>query len=134
MAVLQFAFGDDDSNAYLPHNVGANTVIYSGTHDNDTTIGWYNSEPEHVRDHVRRYLGVSGENIAEDLVRCAIRSTANLAVVPMQDLMQLDASARLNTPGSAVGNWQWRYLPQQLNRLSEEKSAEISELLSNYGR
>lgn len=134
MAVLQFAFGDDDENGYLPHNVSANTVIYTGTHDNDTTIGWYASEAENVRDHVRRYLGASGEDIAYDLMRAAMRSQANLAVVPLQDLMRLDASARLNRPGSPVGNWQWRYLPKQLDDLCEKEAGNLSELLSHYGR
>lgn len=134
MAVLQFAFGGDDDNAYLPHNVKPNTVIYTGTHDNNTSIGWYASETEKVRDHVRRYLGVSGDDIAFDLIRAAIRSAANLAVVPVQDLMQLDESARLNTPGSAVGNWQWRYLPEQFDRLWAEQVEYLRELLSHYGR
>ena len=134
MAVLQFAFGGDESNAYLPHNVTANTVIYTGTHDNNTTIGWYASENENVRDHVRRYLGVSGEVIAYDLLRAALRSATNLSVVPLQDLMRLDEKARLNQPGSAVGNWQWRYLPEQLETLVAEGAGELRELLSDYER
>lgn len=134
MAVLQFAFGGDETNAYLPHNVTANTVIYTGTHDNNTTIGWYASESEDVRDHVRRYLGVSGENIAYDLIRAAVRSAANMAVVPLQDLMRLDKSARLNQPGSAEGNWQWRYLPGQLESLWAEEADYLRELFSHYGR
>ncbi|HKK18196.1 MAG TPA: 4-alpha-glucanotransferase [Opitutales bacterium] len=134
MAVLQFAFGGEDDNAYLPHNVRPNTVIYSGTHDNNTTIGWYASESEQVRDHVRRYLGVSGDDIAYDFLRAAVRSAANLAVVPLQDLMRLDESARLNKPGSAEGNWQWRYLPEQLENLKAEESAGLRDLLDKYGR
>ena len=134
MAVLQFAFGGDDDNAYLPHNVSANTVIYTGTHDNDTSIGWYHSAAEKVCDHARRYLGVSGEDIAYDLMRAAIRSQANLAVIPLQDLMHLDGSARLNTPGSPAGNWQWRYEDLQLEVLSTKQAQEIRELLADYGR
>ncbi|PXA04186.1 4-alpha-glucanotransferase [Coraliomargarita sinensis] len=134
MAVLQFAFGGEDDNAYLPHNVTPNSVIYTGTHDNDTTVGWYASESEPVRDHVRRYLSIPGDDIAYDLIRAAVRSTANLAVVPLQDFMQLDDSARLNKPGSAAGNWQWRYLPEQLDELSAERAQNIRDLLSSYGR
>jgi len=134
MAVLQFAFGGDDDNAYLPNNVTPNTVIYTGTHDNDTTIGWYASETETVRDHVRRYLSVSGDDIAYDLIRCAMGTPANLAVAPLQDFMRLDGSARLNKPGSSTGNWQWRYVPEQLQALQTEQSAEIRDLLAQNGR
>lgn len=131
MAVLQFAFGDDETNPYLPHNVSPNTVIYTGTHDNDTTIGWYGSESEKVRDHVRRYFAVSGQDIAYDLIRGAIRSSANMAILPLQDLLRLDGRARLNTPGSAVGNWQWRYRSEQLGGLD---AAALRQLLADYGR
>jgi len=134
MAVLQFAFGGDDDNAYLPNNVTPNTVIYTGTHDNDTTIGWYASETETVRDHVRRYLSVSGDDIAYDLIRCAMGTPANLAVAPLQDFMRLDGSARLNKPGSSTGNWQWRYVPEQLQALQTEQAAEIRDLLAQNGR
>jgi len=134
MAVLQFAFGGDDTNAYLPHNITKNTVVYTGTHDNDTTIGWYQAQNEALRDHVRRYLGVSGKDIAYDLVRGAIKTTANLAVVPLQDLMRLDSGARLNTPGSPNGNWQWRFQDGQLQELTRKSGHEIRELLAHYGR
>ncbi|MFU8848550.1 MAG: 4-alpha-glucanotransferase [Opitutales bacterium] len=134
MAVLQFAFGGDEDNAYLPHSVTPNTVIYTGTHDNDTSIGWYASEQEKVRDHVRRYLSVSGEDIAYDLIRSAISSAANLAVVPLQDLMRLDSRARLNKPGSAMGNWQWRYSTSQLEELSRNESENLRQMLAAQGR
>lgn len=134
MAVLQFAFGGDEDNAYLPHNVTPNTVIYTGTHDNDTTIGWYASEKEKVRDHLRRYLSVSGDDIAYDLIRCALKSPANLAIAPLQDFMRLDASARLNKPGTATGNWQWRYLPDQLDTLENEQAPHICGMLAENDR
>ncbi|MFO8026309.1 MAG: 4-alpha-glucanotransferase [Opitutales bacterium] len=134
MAVLQFAFGGGDDNAYLPHNVMPNTVIYTGTHDNDTTIGWYASESEKVRDHVRRYLSVSGDDIAYDLIRCAMGTLANLAVAPLQDFMRLDGSARLNKPGSSDGNWQWRYLPESLDTLEQEQASQIRGLLAENSR
>lgn len=109
MAVLQFAFGGDAGNLYLPHNQASNSVVYPGTHDNDTTLGWYRAAPEKTRDHVRRYLRVSGEEIGWDLLRSAYGSVAKLTVLPLQDILSLGSEARLNTPGIASGNWQWRY-------------------------
>lgn len=134
MAVLQFAFGGEADNAYLPHNYDRNCVVYSGTHDNDTTLGWYRSLDEATQDHIRRYLGVSGESIAWDFIRAAIRSSAHLAVFPLQDLLSLGTEARLNQPGSPVGNWQWRYLPHQLDDLQSNSSPHLREQLKLYGR
>lgn len=134
MAVLQFAFGGEADNAYLPHNYDRNCVVYSGTHDNDTTIGWYNTLDEATQDHIRRYLGVTGDAIAWDLIRAAIRSSAHLAVFPLQDLLNLGNEARLNKPGSPVGNWQWRYLPHQLEQLKNESSPYLREQLKLFGR
>ena len=134
MAVLQFAFGGAADNAYLPHNYDRNTVVYSGTHDNDTTHGWYAGLDDATQDHIRRYLGVSGEAISWDLIRAAIRSSANLAVFPLQDLMSLGSAARLNTPGSPIGNWQWRYDGAQLDQLEADSAPYLRELLALYGR
>jgi 4-alpha-glucanotransferase len=134
MAVLQFAFGGDADNAYLPHNYTPNCVAYSGTHDNDTSMGWYQSLDEATQDHIRRYLGISGDTIGWDLIRAAIESSALLAVFPLQDLMSLGTEARLNTPGASVGNWQWRYQAQQLDRLQGDSSAYLREHLALYGR
>ncbi|NCG09318.1 MAG: 4-alpha-glucanotransferase [Verrucomicrobia bacterium] len=134
MAVLQFAFGGEADNAYLPHNLKHNTVLYSGTHDNDTSIGWYAETDSKTRDHVRCYYGISGENIGWDLIRSALPSSANLAVVPLQDLLSLGSEARLNTPGKAEGNWQWRVQPEQLLQFQKESSAYIKELNALYGR
>ena len=134
MAVMQFAFGNEADNAYLPHNFEANCVAYSGTHDNDTSIGWYQALNGTTQDHVRRYLGVSGDAIAWDLIRATIKSSALLAIFPLQDLMSLGSEARLNTPGAAFGNWQWRYQPHQLDQLQSDSSAYLREYLSLYGR
>lgn len=134
MAVLQFAFGDAVTNPFLPHNVERNYVIYSGTHDNETTAGWYASSNESCKDHVRRYLGVSGDCIAWDFTRAAIRSNANLAIIPMQDLLNLGNEARFNSPGAAMGNWQWRYTPEQLERLQHESSDYLRDQLKLFGR
>jgi 4-alpha-glucanotransferase len=134
MAVLHFAFGEDASNPYLLHNCRRNTVMYSGTHDNDTTLGWYQQLEESTQDHLRRYLSVSGNYISWDLVRAAIQSTANMMIVPLQDLMNLGTEARFNTPGTSTGNWQWRYLSEQMDVLQNESAAYLKDLLELYGR
>jgi len=134
MAVLQFAFSGSADNAYLPHNYERNCVAYSGTHDNDTSIGWFENIDEDIRDQVRRYLNVSGKEIGWDLVRAVYKSSAYLGIVPLQDLLSLGSEARLNRPGSPVGNWQWRYLPEQLDLLHGNSSSYLKDLLELYGR
>ncbi len=108
MKVLQFAFGAGNDNAYLPHNHVPNAVAYTGTHDNDTTLGWWRAAPAHEQDHVRHYFGVSGEDVVWDLIRATLGSVAATAIVPMQDVLALGADARMNTPASSQGNWGWR--------------------------
>jgi 4-alpha-glucanotransferase len=134
MAVLQFAFGGDAANFYLPHNHVANCVVYSGTHDNDTSLGWYATAQEAARDHVRRYLRVDGSEVGWDFVRAAQASVCRLAVLPLADLMSLDGSARFNTPGQAGGNWQWRYETSQLAALHKSAAGYLRELAVLYGR
>ena len=118
MAVLQFAFVDDPNNPYLPHNLDKNTVLYSGTHDNDTTLGWYRAADPHIRDQVRRYLRISGDEISWDFIRAAYHSVSRLAVVTPQDLLNLDSEGRMNRPGRPDGNWQWRCTREQLEGLT----------------
>ncbi len=134
MAVLQFAFGGDATNLYLPHNQTANSVVYPGTHDNDTTLGWYASADERTRDHVRRYLRVSGREIGWDFVRSAYASVARLAVIPLPDLLSLGSEARLNTPGIGQGNWTWRYQAEELARLNGQTAGYLRELGDLHGR
>jgi 4-alpha-glucanotransferase len=134
MAVLQFAFGGKADNLYLPHNLRANSVIYPGTHDNDTTAGWYTTTDEASRDHLRRYLRVGGQEIAWDFVRTAYASVSNLAVISLQDLMSLGSEARFNTPGKSQGNWNWRYRPEQLSQLRQNSARYLRELAALYGR
>jgi 4-alpha-glucanotransferase len=117
MAVLQFAFGGDAANLYLPHNLVPNSTIYTGTHDNDTSLGWYASTDEASRDHVRRYLRVSGAEVGWDLIRAAYSSVSRLAVIPLQDILSLGSEARFNTPGKPADNWQWRCGATALDRL-----------------
>lgn len=135
MAVLQFAFGGDAKNPYLPHNLRPNGVVYPGTHDNDTTLGWYASAGEAVRDHVRRYLRVTGSEAGWDFIREAYGASSRIAVVPMQDLLSLGSEARFNSPGKPEGNWRWRLAAGDLERLSSGGAAAyLSQLGVLYGR
>lgn len=134
MAILQFAFGGKADNPYLPHNVVPNSVIYPGTHDNDTSLGWYASTDEKTRDHVRRYLRIPGAEIGWDFLRCAYASPARLAVFPLQDMLALGSEARFNTPGKAQGNWQWRYRARDLERLVGGTTRYLRELGELFGR
>jgi 4-alpha-glucanotransferase len=134
MAILQFAFGCGSDNSYLPHQLSRNSVLYPGTHDNDTTRGWYASAPEAARDHARRYLEVNGTEISWDFIRAAYRSVSRLAVLPLQDLLSLDSRARMNTPGKPEGNWQWRYRSAQLASLGGDTTAYLRRIGELYGR
>ena len=109
-------------------------MIYPGTHDNDTALGWYQSADESVRDHVRRYLRVSGREIGWDLIRSAYASVASLAVIPLQDFLSLGPEGRFNTPGQAAGNWGWRYRAEQLERLQRDSAGYLRELAELHGR
>ena len=134
MTILQFAFGGDAANLYLPHNLSANSVVYPGTHDNNTSFGWYAAASERERDHVRRYLRIDGREIAWDFVRAAYAAVSRLAILPLQDLLSLDGAARFNTPGVAAGNWQWRYSAAQLENLRRQSAAYLRELGELHGR
>ena len=134
MAVLQFAWGSDAGNGYLPHNVTANAVIYPGTHDNDTTLGWYQGATETERNYVRRYLRVSGADVPWDFIRASYASVARLAVISLPDILSLGAAARFNTPSKAEGNWQWRFRADTLARLVPATAAYLRELAELCGR
>ena len=107
MRVLQFAFGPDN-NPHLPHNYVPNCVAYTGTHDNDTAAGWYASLNPRLRRRVEAYLCGAAAHPARALIRAAWASVANLAITPLQDVLELGREARMNYPGTAVGNWRWR--------------------------
>ncbi len=134
MTILQFAFGGDASNLYLPHNLTANSVVYPGTHDNDTTLGWYRAVDARTQDHVRRYLRVSGQEIGWDFIRAAYGAVSNLAVIPLQDFMSLGSEARFNSPGKPQGNWQWRYHATQLADLTRNSAPYLRDLGELTGR
>jgi len=131
MKVIQFAFDSDADNPFLPHNYTSNAVVYTGTHDNDTSCGWYASAGEVERDYCRRYLRCDGEDIAWDLIRAAWASVANWAVTPLQDVLSLDSRARMNYPGRSDGNWSWRVRTDELTSEAAERLRDMSEC---YGR
>jgi len=134
MAILQFAFGSQNSNPYLPHNHSANSVVYPGTHDNDTSNSWYATADAKTQDHLRRYLRVPGTEVCWDFIRASYASVARLSVVPLQDILGLGSEARLNTPGRAEGNWQWRYRARDLECLCGDTTRYLRELGALYGR
>jgi 4-alpha-glucanotransferase len=108
MKILQFAFGGDASHAFLPHNYTPNCAVYSGTHDNDTALGWYALAPEPERAYARTYLDSDRSDLAWAMIRAASASVARLAVFPLQDVLGLGSEARMNSPGT-LGHWTWRF-------------------------
>jgi len=117
MKVLQFAFSEGIGNLYLPHNfVDTNTVVYTGTHDNDTSASWYDNASDYEKDYFRKYLNADGSDAAWNLIRLAMSSTANYAIFPLQDVMSLKGEARMNTPGVRDNNWQFRFTNDMLKK------------------
>ena len=128
MAVLQFGFGDEGAHIYLPHRA-ADKVIYTGTHDNDTTAGWWNSgATEHERRNAEAYLGRSDDGIHWGLIRAAQSSVARLCIIPLQDALGLGSEARMNTPSLHGGNWRWRCNQSHLNPDLAGKLARLAEV------
>ena len=142
MRVLQFAFGDGSSaNPFQPHNYVRNCVVYTGTHDNDTTVGWFRGssaedrrteeQKRAEREYVMRYLGSDGTEIHWDMIRAAIASVADTAIYPLQDVLGLGSEARMNLPSRPHGNWGWRFRIEQLQPVLGERLRELNRL---YGR
>jgi 4-alpha-glucanotransferase len=128
MAVLQFGFGDEGAHMYLPHRA-AGKVMYTGTHDNDTVMGWWSSgAAEHERRNAEAYLGRSNDGIHWAFIRAALCSPASLSIVPLQDVFGLGSDARMNTPSLDNGNWRWRFEPSQLKDEFAAKLAQLAEL------
>ncbi|GAB4265643.1 MAG: 4-alpha-glucanotransferase [Candidatus Promineifilaceae bacterium] len=131
MKILQFAFGGERNSSFLPHFFPHNCVVYTGTHDNETVVGWYRGAEEWERDHLRRYLAVDGHDIAWDMIRLAWMSVADMALTTMQDLFGLGNEARMNFPGKVGGYWRWRFEDHMLTDYVSGRLREYSEL---YGR
>ena len=134
MAVLQFGFESmqsADPSAFLPHNLKRNQVVYTGTHDNDTVVGWWSKQSEEVQDFTRRYLNTDANLIHRDMIRAALGTVCSTALFPMQDILGLGGKSYMNRPGTTEGNWQWRMKDDALDGLLEEDLLEMSRL---YGR
>ena len=131
MKILQFAFDSGPDNPYLPENHTENCVVYTGTHDNNTTLGWWQSLPKEQKDRVRDYLGSRRLEMPWELIRLAMASVANLCIIPCQDILSLGKEARFNTPGHATGNWDWQMRP---GALTEELAERLHELTGKYQR
>lgn len=128
MKVFQFAFSSDPTDPFLPHNYPQQCVAFSGTHDNDTAIGWYQTAPESERDFIRRYLARSGDDIAWDMIRAVWSSVAVFTLAPLQDVLSLGPEARMNLPGTASGNWTWRMPPDALTDAVTQRLKEANYL------
>jgi 4-alpha-glucanotransferase len=125
---LQFGFNDEGARMYLPHRA-AGRVIYTGTHDNDTTVGWFHSgASEQERRNAEAYLGRCADGIHWAFIRAALNSVADLAMIPLQDVLGLDSSARMNTPSLHGGNWKWRLNPGQFSAEIAAKLALLTEV------
>lgn len=132
MAVLQFAFDHFDDNPHKPANITDDNIVYTGTHDNDTCVGWFNSLEQHQRDFVFQILAVEArDDIATLLIETAMQTSASLAVAPLQDYLGLDGTARMNTPGVSEGNWRWRF---SWDMLRAPLAPGIKKLIEDSGR
>lgn len=131
MRVLQYGFGGDAFNRDLPHNYPRNCVAYTGTHDNDTALGWYHSLTKEHRRHLRSYLGFSGRDINQGMIRCLLASVADTAIIPLQDLLGFGSDGRMNFPGKEDGNWAWRVPGEMLTSGAFDRLHKICEI---FGR
>jgi len=131
MKILQFAFGGGPDNPYLPDNYDKNCVVYTGTHDNDTTLGWLQGISDDEKNHICNYLGNPAMPLHCALIHAALASVANIAVIPMQDILELGSEHRMNTPGTTEGNWKWRF---QWSQLSHERANRFAYLVGLFNR
>lgn len=126
MCILQFAFAEGEGNLYLPHNYQLNTVAYTGTHDNDTAVGWWNSVSDQEKTFAQQYLGSDGQAIQWDMMRALSKSVANTVIYPMQDVLGLSSDHRMNFPGQPAGNWEWRFSWDQVHPELTQALAKMS--------
>jgi 4-alpha-glucanotransferase len=143
MRILQFGFSaGPEGEKHLPHKFVPHCIVYTGTHDNDTSLGWFKSSQVHTtqsaaeieaeRAYALRYLGTRGEEFHWDMIRLALGSVADIGIVPMQDILGLDSSARMNIPGEAEGNWRWRFRADQLSDAIKERLADLTAIYSRW--
>ncbi|WP_029232009.1 4-alpha-glucanotransferase [Butyrivibrio sp. VCB2006] len=132
MKILQFAFDSREESDYLPHNYTKNCIVYTGTHDNETTRGWYNRLPKNDKKFCKEYLGIHyAKDAVWECIRAAFASVSDTAIIPMQDYLELDMSARINTPSTLGGNWVWR---MDKNALTDELCSKMHDYARIYGR
>jgi 4-alpha-glucanotransferase len=131
MKILQFAFDGSADNLYLPHNYEINSVVYTGTHDNDTTLGWYEPLTDQHKKQIYQRLGSPNQAMPWALIQAAFASVANLAIIPLQDILELGTEARMNIPGTMEGNWQWQF---SWDQLTEKKANYLAHLVKLFGR
>jgi 4-alpha-glucanotransferase len=132
MVVLQFAFTPSPRSTFVPYRLRRNVVVYTGTHDNNTTLGWFQGDAgEAEKDYVRRYIGTDGREIHWDMIRLALASVADLAMIPHQDIAGLGGDCRMNTPATAEGNWRFRLTDSMLLESLRNRFLELAWL---YGR
>ncbi len=131
MKILQFAFEDLGDNSFLPYNYPENCICYTGTHDNDTTLGWYKKAKPECQAKVRAFMNTKGTDITWDFIRTAFASPAKYAIIPIQDLLGYDSDARMNVPGHGSGNWQWRYRD---GALTQDMAKRLHDLTTLYCR
>lgn len=134
MKVLEFAFDDSEESSYLPHNYTENCVVYTGTHDNDTLAGWFDSMSKKNRSFAREYMGsrrAPKKELHWQFIRLALESPARLAVIPIQDYLGLGTEARINEPSTLGKNWKWRLLPGEVDQTLVEKCRRLAKI---YGR
>ena len=132
MKILQFAFDSREESDYLPHNYTSNSVVYTGTHDNDTTVGWFRSISRRDRGFAKRYLNIRvNKEVEWEFIRSALSSVSDTAIIPMQDYLGLGGEARINTPSTLGNNWKWRMTKGQA---TEELAGRIFGMCKLYGR
>jgi 4-alpha-glucanotransferase len=131
MRILQFAFSSDASDPFLPHNYVRNCVVYTGTHDNDVTVGWFETAPEREQEAVLAYFGTDGHDLYWDFIRWLFASVADTAIVPLQEVLSLGPESRMNYPSRLGGNWSWRFLPDALTAEIRRRLRRMTEI---YGR
>jgi 4-alpha-glucanotransferase len=131
MKVLQFGFEAWTTDGFYPHNFkNQNCICYTGTHDNDTTVGWYANTREEARDRVRRYLNCDGGNVSWDFIRLAMSSIAKYAIFPMQDVLRLGSESRMNVPGVLGANWAWRFEEKDIENWHKTELKKMTSLFN----
>jgi len=131
MKILQFAFDSSEDNDFLPHTYPHNCIVYTGTHDNDTSLGWYIGSKEQDKQSMRDYFNPDERDISWSFIKLAWGSVASMAIVPLQDILKLGSEARMNTPGTPSGNWKWRF---KSGDLSDTQAIRLKKMTRIFGR